>query len=205
MSGIMAATIGLSDLSSPNTVIFDFSTPTSGTVTIPAGATGVVIEAWGGGGGGGFGRDDLGSFGGGGGGAGGYCKKTLVLSGDDGKTMLYTAAALGTGSNTADPGNTGGTSVVSSGTYLLTALQAAGGQGGLSDGSGNQGAGGAATGGDTNTTGAGSATATIAGGDPTAGDDGLIAGGGGTGGIPSFSGDRGDSGEPGRVRFVFTI
>ncbi len=204
MTGIMAATIGLSDLSSPNTVIFDFSTPTSGAVTIPVGATDLVVEAWGGGGGGGFGRDDLSGFGGGGG-AGGYSKKTLVLSGDDGKTILYTAGAAGTGSNTVDPGNTGGTSVVSSGTYLLTALQSFGGQGGLSDGSGNQGAGGTATGGDTNTTGAGSATATIAGAEATAGDDGLVGGAGGNGGIPTFGGDRGDSGTPGRVRFVFTV
>ena len=203
MSGIMAVTAGLSALSSPNTVIFDFSTPTSGAVTIPVGASGLVVEAWGGGGGGGRGRESIGD--GGGGGAGGYSKKTLVLSGDDGKTILYTSGLPGSGSGTADPGNTGGTSVVSSGTYILTALQAAGGQGGLSDGSGNQGAGGAATGGDINTTGAGSAAATISGAEATAGDDGLLGGAGGFGGIPTIAGDPGDSGTPGRVRFVFTI
>jgi hypothetical protein len=204
MSGVVAVMAGLSVQTAPTLVIFDFSTPTSGTVTIPVGATNLVVEAWGGGGGGGFGRDDLGSFGGGGG-AGGYSKKTLALSGDDGKTILYTAAQPGTGSNTPDPGNTGGTSVVSSGTYILTALQAAGGLGGLSDGTGNQGAGGTATGGDTNTTGAGSTTATIAGAASTAGDGGLTAGGGGTGGVPTFIGDRGETGNPGRVRFVFTV
>lgn len=204
MTGVMAATAGMSAQTSPTLVIFDFSTPSTGTVTIPVGSTGVVIEAWGGGGGGGFGRDDLGSFGGGGG-AGGYCKKTLVLSGDDGKTLQYLSSQPGTGSNTVDPGNPGGSSVVSSGTYLLTALIALGGSGGLSDGTGNQGAGGGASGGDTNTTGAGSATSTITGAAATAGDGGLVGGGGGNGGVPSFSGDRGDSGAPGRVRFVFTI
>lgn len=203
MSGVMAATVGLSDLSSPNTVIFDFSTQTSGAVTIPVGATDLVVEAWGGGGGGGRGREAVGD--GGGGGAGGYSKKTLALSSDDGKTILYMVGPPGTGSGTADPGNTGGTSVVSSGTYLLTALIVYGGSGGLSDGSGNQGAGGTASGGDTNTTGAGAAAATLAGGEPTAGDDGLIAGAGGAGGIPTIAGDPGDSGTPGRVRFVFTV
>ncbi len=124
---------------------------------------------------------------------------------DAAKTILYAVGALGTGSNTSDPGNTGGTSTVSSGTYTVTPLIATGGQGGLSDGTVTQGAGGTATGGSTNTTGAGGAAATQAGAAATTGDGGLVGGAGGTGGNPSFGGDRGDSGTPGRVRFVFSI
>ncbi len=115
----MAAMVGLSAQTSPNLVIFDFSTG-SGSVTIPAAPTSVTIQVWGGGGGGGFGQD---TGEGGGGGAGGYSKVTIAMSGADAaKTMLYTVGALGTGSNTPDPGNPGGTSTVSSGTYAVTPL-----------------------------------------------------------------------------------
>jgi hypothetical protein len=205
MSGVMAATAGLSDLSSPNLVIFDFSTGGSGTVTIPAAATDLTVEAWGGGAGGGQGLDGRGA--GGGGGAGGYCKSVLVLGGGDpGKTISYSVGPAGTGSNNTDPGNAGGLSTVSSGTYLITALQATGGFGGMSDGSGNQGVGGIATGGDTtNTPGAGGATATLPGATATTGDGGLVAGAGGDGGLPTLAGERGNTGTPGRVRFVFTV
>ena len=50
MPGIVAVMAGLSVQTSPTLVIFDFSTATSGTVTIPVGATDLVVEAWGGGG-----------------------------------------------------------------------------------------------------------------------------------------------------------
>lgn len=203
MSGVMAATVGLSAQTSPSLVIFDFSTGL-GSVTVPATPSSVTIEAWGGGGGGGFAT--LGDFEGGGGGAGGYCKVVIALSGaDTGKTIRYTVGAQGTGSNTPDPGNTGGTSTVFSGSYTLTSLIANGGAGGLSDGSYTQGAGGTASGGSTNTTGSGGAVATIDGAAATAGDGGLVGGAGGDGGIPTFGNTIGSSGLPGRVRFVFTI
>lgn len=202
MSGVMAVMAGLTVLSEPNLVIYDFSSG-SGTVTVPVGATDLVIETWGGGGGGGRGDEAVGE--GGGGGAGGYSKKTLALSGDDGKTIMYAVGVGGQGSNTADPGNIGGFTTVSSGTYILTTLASLGGGGGLSDGTATQGAGGTSTGGDTNTTGAGSAPFSLAGAAATAGDGGLLGGAGGDGAFPVLGGARGDRGSAGRARFVFTI
>lgn len=204
MSGVIAVMAGLSVQTSPNTVVFDFSTG-SGTVTIPAAPISAVVEVWGGGGGGGFGIE--GSNEGGGGGAGGYSKTTLALSGADAaKTILYAVGTGGAGSNTPDPGNTGGTSTVSSGTYTITPMIALGGAGGTSDGNTTQGQGGTASGGsDTNTTGTGGNFFTQAGAAATAGVDGLQGGAGGNGGTPAVGGDRGDNGLTGRVRFVFTV
>lgn len=204
MAGVIAVMAGLSVQTAPNTVIFDFSTG-SGTVTIPATPISAVIEVWGGGGGGGFGIE--GSNEGGGGGAGGYSKTTLALSGGDAaKTILYAVGVGGTGSNTPDPGNTGGTSTVSSGTYTITPMIAMGGAGGTSDGNTTQGQGGTASGGsDTNTTGIGGNFFTQVGAAATAGANGLLGGAGGDGGLPTTGGETGDPGLPGRVRFVFTI
>jgi len=206
MTGVVAVMAGLSVQTAPTLVTFDFSTG-SGTVTIPAAPISAVIEVWGGGGGGGFGIEGVGDNGGGGGGAGGYSKTTLALSGADAaKTILYTVGARGTGSNTPDPGNTGGTSTVSSGTYTITPMIALGGGGGTSDANTIQGQGGTASGGsDTNTTGTGGGFLTRAGAAATAGVNGLQGGAGGDGGLPTIGGDTGDPGLPGRVRFVFTI
>jgi len=206
MTGIIAVMAGLSAQSSPNLTIRDFSSG-SGSVTIPASSASVVIEAWGGGGGGGRGTATPfdGDVDGGGGGGGGYSKVTIALTGGDaGKTILYSVGAGANGSNTTDPGNTGGSSTVSSGTYLLTSLIANGGMGGSSDGTGAQGDGGTASGGDTNTTGNGSALYTSEGAAARAGDAGLSAGGGGNGSTFFAGGLQGDPGEPGRVRFVFS-
>lgn len=204
MSGVVAVMAGLSVQTAPTLVTFDFSSG-SGSVTIPAAPISAVIEVWGGGGGGGFGIE--GSNEGGGGGAGGYSKTTLALSGGDAaKTILYAVGVGGTGSNTPDPGNTGGTSTVSSGTYTITPMIALGGAGGTSDGNTTQGQGGTASGGsDTNTTGIGGNFFTQAGAAATSGVGGLQGGAGGTGGTPAVGGDRGDNGLTGRVRFVFTI
>lgn len=206
MSGVVAVTAGLSAQTSPTLVIFDFSSG-SGTVTIPAAPISAVIEVWGGGGGGGFGLESVGDNGGGGGGAGGYSKTTIAsLTGQDGKTILYTVGARGTGSNTPDPGNTGGTSTVSSGTYTITPMIALGGGGGTSDANTIQGQGGTASGGsDTNTAGNGGGFLTRAGAAATAGVGGLLGGAGGDGGLPTIGGETGEPGLPGRVRFVFTI
>jgi hypothetical protein len=206
MTGIVAVMAGLSVQTAPTLVTFDFSTG-SGSVTIPAAPISAVVEVWGGGGGGGFGIEGVGDNGGGGGGAGGYSKTTLALSGADAaKTILYTVGARGTGSNTPDPGNTGGTSTVSSGTYTITPMIALGGGGGTSDANTIQGQGGTASGGsDTNTTGTGGGFLTRAGAAATAGVNGLQGGAGGDGGLPTIGGETGDPGLPGRVRFVFTI
>lgn len=206
MAGVIAVMAGLSVQTAPTLVTFDFSTG-SGTVTIPATPISAVIEVWGGGGGGGFGLEGVGDNGGGGGGAGGYSKTTIAsLTGQGGKTILYTVGVRGTGSNTPDPGNTGGTSTVSSGTYTITPMIALGGGGGTSDANTIQGQGGTASGGsDTNTTGAGGGFLTRAGAAATAGVAGLQGGAGGDGGLPTIGGETGDPGLPGRVRFVFTI
>jgi hypothetical protein len=199
MTGVVAVMAGLSVQTAPTLVTFDFSTG-SGSVTIPAAPISAVIEVCGG-----FGIE--GSNEGGGGGAGGYSKTTLALSGADAaKTILYAVGVGGTGSNTPDPGNTGGTSTVSSGTYTITPMIATGGAGGTSDGNTIQGQGGTASGGsDTNTTGIGGNFFTQAGAAATAGVGGLQGGAGGNGGTPAVGGDRGDNGLTGRVRFVFTI
>jgi hypothetical protein len=206
MTGIIAVMAGLSAVSSPNLTIRDFSSG-SGTVTIPAGQASVVIEAWGGGGGGGRGTATPfdGEVEGGGGGGGGYSKRTIALTGGDaGKTLLYSVGAGAEGSNTIDPGNTGGTSTVASGTFILTSLIANGGTGGTSNGTEIQGSGGTASGGDTNTTGNGGALFTSEGAAARAGDAGLSAGGGGNGSAFFIGGLQGDPGQPGRVRFVFS-
>lgn len=206
MTGVMAVTAGLSALSSPNLVTYDFSTPGAGSVVIPVGVSSLTVEAWGAGGGGGFGSDTAG--GGGGGGAGGYCKSVIAMGvGDEGKTINYNAGFEGSGASAlGTPGADGSASVVSSGTYTLTTLLAEGGSGGASDGTTLQGDGGAASGGNTtNTPGAGGAPGTLPGAASTAGDGGLTAGGGGNGGIPTFAGQSGADGYPGRVRFVFTV
>jgi hypothetical protein len=121
--------------------------------------------------------------------------------------MLYAVGGGGVGaSNSFAPGNTGGTSTVSSGTFTLTPMIALGGEGGTSDADTIQGQGGTASGGtDANTTGTGGNFLTQAGATATSGVGGLQGGEGGDGGLPIPGGDRGDDGLPGRVRFVFTV
>lgn len=191
--------------------VFDFDSG-AGSVTIPSGVTGLVVEVWGGGGGGGYGtRSDPDlepiEFPGGGGGGGAYAKKTLVLTGaDTGKTILYTVGAAGTGGTFGDSvGGAGGQSVAYAGTYALGEMICTGGQGGQSGyAGGDQGAGGTATGGDTNTAGNGGAAYFLGGAAGIVGDDSLTAGAGGDGGLPVSGGRDGDPGTKGRVRFVFS-
>ena len=188
--------------------VYDFTESGTGSVAIPASATGETIEVWGGGGGGGGaylgfivpGEPEI--FSGGGGGGGGYSKSVLVLSGDDGKTINFTVGSGGNGGPYGTNGGGGTFSNAYSGTYTLTTMTANGGEGGEAGAYASQGDGGTATGGDTtNTTGNGGAPFTQAGGAGVAGDDSLTAGAGGDGGF-SFEGDPGFSG---RVRFVFTF
>jgi hypothetical protein len=184
--------------------VYDYSEPGTGSVVIPTGATGVTIQVWGGGGGGATGYEIFLAPGepdiidGGGGGGGGYAKTVLILSGQDGKTILYTVGAGGAGAGSA---TAGGFSNAYSGTYTLATMTANGGQPGSADPLQTQGAGGTATGGNTtNTTGNGGAAYTSFGAAGIVGDGSLTAGGGGNG---SFLGGR--PGQSGRVRLVFTF
>jgi len=187
----------------------DFTSPGTGTVVIPAGATGVTIEVWGGVGGGGYGyigfiapfEPDV--FAGGGGGGGGYSKTVLSLSGQDGKTINYTVGAGGAGANSSTlDGSFGTFSNVFSGTYSLTTMTANPGGGGTYGESPTQGVGGTAIGGNTtNTTGNGGEAFNSQGAAGIVGDDSLTAGAGGNG---AFFFD-GDPGQNGRVRMVFTF
>lgn len=192
------------------------------TVTIPTGATQVVIKAWGPGGSG-----ALSTGGGGGGGGGGYAVKTVTLvSGDAGKTISCSVGNARLGRSTSQgAGLAGNSSLVpglTSSTFTLSQITAAsGGGGGVFVG----GTGGTASGGDTNTTGsAGSAGTGCAcspqGGDGGASGDGSTAGGaGGFSGVPDLVGGggggggdaggvgnpgNGGAGGPGKVSFDWT-
>jgi hypothetical protein len=184
----------------------------SGTETIPSGATQVVIEVWGAGGGGGRGRSSNATYGGGGG-AGGYSKKTYTLSsGNWGTTFSYGIGAGGTASTIANGGDAG-LSIVTNGTFpTSTSIAGEGGVGGLHGLSGgDQGAGGAATGGDVNTYGNGGSPTTYFGAaspnggvrQDTLGAAGNVPGGGGAGGdyVGNLNGGQGASG---RVKFTYT-
>lgn len=190
--------------------VYDASEPGTGSVTIPASATGVTIECWGAGGGGGAadygfiapGEPEI--FPGGGGGGGGYSKTILVLGvGDPGKTINYTVGTGGSGGLFGSPaGNPGTFSNVYSGTYTITTMTSNGGNGGDSGAYASQGAGGTASGGNTtNTTGNGGAPFTQAGATGVAGVGSLTGGAGGNGGTV----EDGESGLNGRVRMVFTF
>jgi hypothetical protein len=129
----------------------------SGSDTVPAGYSTVVIEVWGGGGGGqeGF----LGTGVGAGGGAAGYSRSQYSCTG--GQTIDYSIGTGGTGGTSGDgaPGTNGNASTASSGSLGIITMTANGGIGGTSSGGG---AGGTASGGNqANTTGgAGSASRT---------------------------------------------
>ena len=187
--------------------VYDASEPGSGSVTIPAGATGATIEVWGAGGGGGSGgtyfiapgEPDI--YEGGGGGGCGYSKTVLVLGvGDPLKTINFTVGTGGAGGS-GGPATAGTFSNVYSGTYTITTMTANGGLQGTSTPSYTQGAGGSASGGNTtNTSGNGGALFTNAGATGIVGDNSLTAGYGGNGGFA-----EGENGGNGRVRMVFTF
>lgn len=180
---------------------------TSGTETIPTGATQVVIEVWGGGGGG-SGSDTVTPAVGSGGGSGGYVRKTFTLvSGDAGKTFSYAAGATAAGGALDTVGSAGNNSTCSNGTFG-TSFSLSGSGGGGGDPITGQGLGGLASGGDVNTAGNGGgglirtgAGAPNGGGDVSNGN-GSTPGGGGAGG--SLAGSVGGNGAAGRVRFAYT-
>lgn len=130
----------------------------SGTDTIPGGATTQVRELFGACGGGG-GGNGAGGNGGGGGGSGGYSKSSDAVLGHNGQTVSFTLPAGGTaGSNSSvTPGGNASAASVVSGTFTITTQTCNGGNGGVQasgGGGGAGGAGGTASGGNvSNTTG----------------------------------------------------
>jgi hypothetical protein len=201
-------------------VVFDYYTggPSGagpGTITVPSGATQVVVQLWGPGGGGGGGETSVGR-GGGGAGAGGYAIVTRALVSDAGKTISYALGTAGTGGFDNTPvGDNGipGTNATSTGstltnTFSITARVGTEGLGATTSAGGTGGAGGTTTGGD-----GGSST----GGNGTAGSIGTggIGGTAATGTISNvdagYGGDGGDgtglsgiNGLTGRIYVRFT-
>jgi hypothetical protein len=152
---------------SPSTVTVN--TASSGYVSVPAGASSMEIEAWGGSAGGG-GSNGVGGFGGG---SGGYCKSIYSVAAFAGQTIAYAVGAAGIA------GGPGGATTVISGTFAITSMSAGGGI---------VGGGGAASGGNTTNT-AGNAGTN---GNPGAGGAG-IAGDFGTGSVGGISGSTAPS------------
>lgn len=120
----------------PSTTEQFFVGPNSGSVTVPAGATRLMIEVSGGGGAGHSGAEPYD------GGNGGYASREVILSGDAGKSISYGAGGPGAGSSAT-------ASTLTNWTGTMTAD--AGGPATSS----SSGADGTATGGTTNTTGGG--------------------------------------------------
>lgn len=191
-------------------ITYDTSTniAASGTVTIPSGATTLVLEVWSGGGGGGCASAGIDGYGGGG---GGYSKTTFTVSSAAGKTIQYSRGAKGTGGlNPAGYGTNGGSSTASSGVtnpFSMQNISITGGTGGNWGGSFTppySGIGGVVTNnnaGATNTD--GNDGFLRVGGFALSGDNSNSAGAGGDGEIAG-GGVSGYDGENGRVIFTFT-
>ena len=180
----------------------------SGTVTIPSGATTLILEVWSGGGGGGAASSGINGYGGGG---GGYSKTTFTVSSAAGKTIQYARGAKGTGGlNPAGLGTNGGSSTSSSGVsnpFSMQNISITGGTGGNWGGTGSPpyyGIGGVVTNnnaGATNTD--GNDGFLSSGGFALGGDNSNSAGGGGDG-ETAPGGVAGSDGQDGRVIFTFT-
>lgn len=173
-------TVTFSYVSSAATATVDEFSSGSGSIAVPSGATGVLIEVYGPGGGGARSGFDVYN-----GGAGGYSARRITLvSGDWGDSIAYSVGAGGNG-RTGSNGNgaPGGNSSV--GPSTLTnwnpSMTATGGGGGINGAPGSHGVDGSATGGQTNWPGLGSA--------------------GGEGGV----GGNGANGDSGLVRFTWTF
>lgn len=159
----------------------------SGTVVAPAGATNVIIAAWGGGAGGRPGYYTTEPLDGAGGGSGGYSQTSVAIAAA--QTLNYSVGAGGA------PNAAGGNSSVTSGTKTITTMSP--------NGAPNT-AGGTASGGTTTNT-----TGNAAGVEPVAGA-GIVgwnsnsAGAGGNGGFGIGAQQVGDAGSAGKVIFYFT-
>ncbi|WP_153513874.1 hypothetical protein [Agrobacterium sp. ICMP 6402] len=84
-----------------------YNTAGSGTYTVPAGVTRILVEIWGGGGGGGGASNMANEYCGTGGAGGGYTRKIIDVT--PGQTLAYTVGAAGTGGATGGSGTSGGT------------------------------------------------------------------------------------------------
>lgn len=139
--GVTSVNTNTVNWSLTNTSSFTPSTVThtsgSGTETVPAGASNVVIESKGGG----AGPSTTGfsdTYANGGPGAG-YCRSSYACSG--GQTLAYVVGAAG-GTNVNNNGTPGGDSTVSSGTLTITTMTAHGGPGASAGGPGGTASGG---------------------------------------------------------------
>lgn len=129
-----------------------YRTAGSGTYTVPAGVSKILIRAIGGGGGGGGDYGDFGS--GGGGGSGGYCEKLIT---SPAASYAYVVGAAGTAG-----GGSGGTGGAGGNTTIAGMTAGGGGPGYGVVGAGGQG--GSATGGDLNVAGGGGSSGGVRGG-----------------------------------------
>lgn len=183
------------------TVTQTFSTPGSGSYTVPSGNWYVVSCYIAGGGGGGGGGSD--GYGGGGGGQSAFVLKNAcskLLTGGD--TISYTIGSGGAAGSAGNPGLDGTASSVSfSGTSFSTGY----GVGGTAASAGGGGTGGAST--DTGAPGGDAGFSDVggdggggaAGGSGSDGTVGIAPGGGGGGGADGFAGG---AGADGRVTFI---
>jgi len=190
---------------------------TTGSWTVPDGATQVTVEIWGAGGAGG--GSNFSGYGGGGGGGGGYSIKTFSVTA--GQTINYTIGTGGTASSGNNGNAGGGSSLIH--TPSSTSLTANGGGGGSRNGTltgGTGGTGGTASGGDTNATGSNGTVGSATGGNggnsgntPGSGgagvtngngSSGVLSGGGGGGGERNGTTNRsGGAGANGQVRITY--
>ena len=161
---------------------------TSGTFSVPSGATEIQVEVWGGGGAGGGARGSSGftDKNGAGGGGGAYATRTYSVAGGNmiSGNISYTVGNGGAGASNG----TGGSGAASyfNGTSGATAVYAPGGNGGVNN---------------STTAGAGGAASAAVGTTKTSGNSGLsgsgnTGGNGGTGGIPG-GGTGGNGGSNG--------
>ena len=168
------------------------------TDNVPAGASELVLEVWGGSGSGGNGATGSGDHQGAGGSAPGYAKSVFALvSGDWGKTISLVVGAIGAASSTSG-------SALNAGSVAITANGGATGTNATGTTNGAAVTGGTATGGNTtNTTGASSTAGNSAG---TAGQGAAANNGWGVGGQGGYSvSNTGKTnGVNGRVKFTWT-
>jgi hypothetical protein len=184
----------------PFTPVTDtYASAASGSETIPAGASQVVIEDWGAGAGGTAGQfTGCAAIAGESGSSGAYSKTILSLtSADWGKTLAYVVGAGGSAGGSSS--GAGSASTVSSGTKTITTMTANGGAANPSKTS--NGGGNTATGGNTTNTSGNAGSNTLAG----AAAPGSPPGTSGKGGNSGFGiANAGAAGNDGCVRFAFT-
>lgn len=125
-----------------------YNTAGSGTYTVPAGVTRILVEIWGAGGGGGGASNMANEYCGTGGAGGGYTRKIIDVT--PAQTLAYAVGAAGTGGAAGASGTGGGTTSFGG---ILTATGGAPGVHGKFAVIGNITIGGVGTGGDINLTG----------------------------------------------------